>query len=407
MAHFQYSGRKHSGESVQGVIEAVDKGAVVSRLMNDGVTPITIAERQQAKPTQGLTRHRLFQRQPTIDDLIFLSRQMYALMKAGVPILRAMAGLVETTRNEKMAAVLGSVSDGLESGRTLSACLAQHPQVFSSLYVSIVQVGENTGQMDEAFLQMAKYLEQEKDTRNRIRSAMRYPVIVIGAVAIAIVIINLFVIPAFSSVFSKFRLELPWATQLLLGVSDFFVSYWPYMLAAIAGAVWWWRRFVASDKGRYWWDRHKLKLPVVGNIILRATLARFARSFAISFRAGVPLVPALATVARAVDNHFVGEKINGMRNGIERGDSLTRTAASSGLFTTLILQMLQVGEETGSVDEMLMESAEFYEREVDFDLKYLSDAMEPLLITLVGIMVLILALGVFLPMWDLTQIARG
>jgi len=146
---------------------------------------------------------------------------------------------------------------------------------------------------------------------------------------------------------------------------------------------------------------------LVGSIILRATLARFARSFAISFRAGVPLVPALATVAKAVDNSYVGEKINGMRNGIERGDSLTRTAASSGLFTTLILQMLQVGEETGSADDMLMESAEFYEREVDFDLKYLSDAMEPLLITLVGIMVLILALGVFLPMWDLTQIARG
>lgn len=139
---------------------------------------------------------------------------------------------------------------------------------------------------------------------------------------------------------------------------------------------------------------------------MRATLARFARSFAISFRAGVPLVAALATVARAVDNSFVGEKVTGMRNNIERGDSLTRTAAASGLFTTLILQMFQVGEETGSVDDMLLEAAEYYEREVDFELKYLSDAIEPILLVGIGAMVLVLALGVFLPMWDITQIAR-
>jgi len=230
MAHFQYSGRSQSGEAVQGVVEAPDKGAVVSQLINNGVTPIRIDEHDRPSGSENSLLQQLRQRKPTIDDLIFFSRQMYALMKAGVPILRAMAGLSETTRNERMKRVLSQVSDGLESGRPFSACLAQHPTVFSSLYVSIVQVGENTGQMDEAFMQMAKYLEQEKDTRNRIRSAMRYPVIVIGAISIAIVIINLFVIPAFSSVFSKFKLDLPWATQFLLGVSDFFVSYCPICL---------------------------------------------------------------------------------------------------------------------------------------------------------------------------------
>ncbi|GAB4350677.1 MAG: type II secretion system F family protein [Gammaproteobacteria bacterium] len=406
MAYFEYSGRNHAGEPVEGVLEAADKGAVVSRLVSDGVTPITIEERRAGEGAGGGNRFRLFRRRASIDDLIFFSRQMYALMKAGVPILRAMAGLSETTRNEEMATVLESVSDGLESGRPLSVCLAQHPGVFSSLYVSIIQVGENTGQMDEAFLQMAKYLEQEKDTRNRIRQATRYPKIVIGAIVVAVVIINLLVIPAFARVFSSFHMDLPWATQVLIGTSGFFVSYWPYLLVIVLGGVWGWRRYLETDRGAYWWDRNKLRLPIVGRVIFKATLARFARAFAISFRAGVPLVPALATVARAVDNRYVGEKINGMRNGIERGDSLTRTAAQSGLFTTLILQMLQVGEETGSVDDMLMESAEFYEREVDFDLKYLSDAIEPVLIVAIGVMVLVLALGVFLPMWDLTQIAR-
>lgn len=407
MAKFLYSGRESNGKSVSGVIDAADKGAVATQLAGNGVTPIAIAVQSEAA-TDGLAAWiaRLRRPKPNLDDLIFFSRQMYALMKAGVPILRAMAGLVETTRNPTLAEVLHQVGDDLESGRTLSASLARHPDVFSNLYVSIVQVGENTGQMDDAFIQMARYLEYEKDTRKRIQQATRYPKIVIGAITIAVVIINIVVIPAFTQVFASFKLDLPWATRVLLGTSAFFVNYWPYLLVALVGGIWWWRRFVGTERGRFWWDRNKLRLPVIGSVILRATLARFARSFAISFRAGVPLVAALATVARAVDNSYVGTKINAMRNGIERGDSLTRTAAASGLFTTLVLQMLQVGEETGSVDDMLFEAAEFYEREVDYELKYLSDAIEPILIVAIGVMVLVLALGVFLPMWDLTQITR-
>lgn len=407
MAQFEYRGRKSSGEAVTGIIDAVDKGAVAAQLSSSGIVPITIDARVGARSDSGASLlDRLRQRKPSADDLIFFSRQMYALMKAGVPILRAMAGLSESTRNQHLAVVLQQVSGDLESGRTLSASLARHPDVFSQLYVSIVQVGENTGQMDEAFMQMARYLEQDKDTRNRIRQATRYPKIVIGAIVIAMIIINLVVIPAFAKVFAGLQMDLPWATRLLLGLSAFFVNYWPYLLVAAVAATAWWRRFVVTEKGRYWWDRQKLRLPVIGSVIMRATLARFARSFAISFRAGVPLVAALATVARAVDNSFVGEKVTGMRNNIERGDSLTRTAAASGLFTTLILQMFQVGEETGSVDDMLLEAAEYYEREVDFELKYLSDAIEPILLVGIGAMVLVLALGVFLPMWDITQIAR-
>ncbi len=407
MARFHFNGRDQGGAAVEGHLDGADKGAIAAQLAGQGITPVRITEQAAERPAAKAGGLRLRRRKVSIDDLIFLSRQMYALLKAGVPILRAMAGLEETTRNERLVEVLGQVAEDLETGRTLSASLGRHPDVFSSLYVSIVQVGENTGQMDEAFLQMARYLEQEKDTRNRIRSAMRYPMVVIGAIVIAMVIINVVVIPAFARVFAGFQIELPWATKLLLGVSAFFVSYWPHMLVAAVVAVWWWRRYLRTEAGRRNWDRLKLRIPLVGDLILRATLARFARSFAISFRAGVPLVPALATVARAVDNLNVGEKITGMRNGIERGDSLTRTAAASGLFTTLILQMLSVGEETGSVDDMLFEAAEFYEREVDYDLKYLSDAIEPILIVAIGIMVLVLALGVFLPMWEITQVARN
>lgn len=404
---FEYKARGRGGEALTGVIEAPSKEAVATQLTTQGVTPIQILAKSGVPTEKSSVLERFRKRPPNIDDLIFLSRQMYALMKAGVPMLRSIGGLAESARNERLREVLQKIRDDLESGRTLSASLARHPRVFSSLYVSIMQVGETTGQMDDAFLQMARYLEQEKHTRARIRQAMRYPVIVLGAISIAIVIINLMVIPAFAQMFANARLELPWATKLLLAVSAFFVNYWPHMLVGLFGGIWLLRRYLRTARGAYRWDRLKLRLPIIGPIVLRSILARFSRAFAISFKAGVPLVAALTTVSNAVDNHFVGDKVRSMRNGIERGDSLTRTAAATGLFTTVILQMLSVGEETGSVDAMLLEAADFYEREVDYDLKYLSDALEPILIAGVGVMVLILALGVFLPMWDMAQIARS
>jgi MSHA biogenesis protein MshG len=407
MPKFHYRGRNAGGELVEGDVEAMDSDLVASQLMGAGVTPINIesvADRQDAlvKFIAKLPFGR-----PDIDDLILFSRQMYALMKAGVPITRAISGLKDTCRNKRMVEVLDSLGDNLESGRALSAAMAQHKDVFATIYISMIQVGENTGQLDLAFIQLAKHLELEKETRNRIKAAMRYPTFVILALAIAITIINLVVIPAFANVFEGFGAELPWATKVLLATSNFFVAYWPFMLVAVIGAMYGFKRWVKSEKGRLKWDQIKLKFPVVGDVIMRATLARFARTFAMASGAGVPLLQALTAVSRAVDNEYVGAAIVEMRVGIERGDALTRTAANTGLFTPLVLQMMAVGEETGAVDTLMLEVAGFYEQEVDYDLKYMGDAIEPILIIAVGIMVLILALGVFLPMWELGSAATG
>ncbi|ROR34202.1 type II secretion system F family protein [Inmirania thermothiophila] len=405
MARYRYRGRDRHGAVVEGVLEGPSAEAVAERLLGEGLTPVAI-EAEVTRAPRGDLLGRLFERGPGLDELILFSRQMYSLLKAGVPILRAMRGLVETTRSARMRQVLEEIAEGLESGRSVSACLARHPEVFSSLYVAVVAVGENAGRLDEAFSQMADTLERERETRQRIRTAMRYPVIVLSAIAIAVFVINLFVIPAFSRVFAGFQMELPWATRVLLAVSAFFTAWWPHLLVAAAVAVAGLRRYVATEAGRLRWDRLKLHLPVVGSIILRATLARFARSFALCQRSGVPLLATLTAVARAVDNRFVEGRILAMREGVERGDTLTRTARATGLFTPLVIQMVAVGEETGAVDDMLAEVADFYEREVDYELKYLSDAIEPILIVAVGVMVLILALGVFLPMWELTSLAR-
>jgi len=250
-------------------------------------------------------------------------------------------------------------------------------------------------------------LELEKDTRDRVKSAIRYPMFVVIAMVIAIFVINMFVIPAFAKVFAGFNTELPWATRVLINTSKFTVAYWPLILAMAIAAVLAIRIYIKTDEGRYRWHRLKLRLPVAGKIIQRATMARFARSLSITIRSGVPLVQGMTVVSRAVDNDYVAERIIQMRDGVERGEAIARTAIATGMFPPLVLQMIAVGEESGSIDELMAEVADYYEREVDYDLKNLSTAIQPILIVGIGILVLILALGVFLPMWELPRALLG
>ena len=405
MANFHYKGRASGGREIEGVLEAASTDAVASQLISSGITPVQINEQAEATPS-GLDdlKRLLTERDPTIDDLILLTRQIYTLMKAGVPINQAMTGLVRSTRNTVLVRVLGEIQVDLESGREFSTGLARHPTIFSPLFINTVRIGETTGRLDESLLKLSDYLELERETRARIKSALRYPMFVVIAIAIAMFIMNIVVIPEFAKVFNRAGVELPLPTQILIGTSNFFVEYWMHMIAAIILTVFWVRSYVATTAGRLRWDRIKLRLPIVGSILYRATLGRFARSFAVSLSAGVPLVQALSVVSRAVDNEHVGARIAEMRVSIERGDSLTRSATQTEMFSPLVLQMLAVGEETGAVDDLLDEVAGDYEREVDYDIKNLSQAIEPILIIVIAAMVLVLALGVFLPMWDMASV---
>ncbi len=406
MPLFVYKGRNARGSLIQGEIDAGTIDSVASQLFNIGVTPIDIKEQKAASDSDISFSNYLNRRAPSLDDLILFSRQMYTLMKAGVPMIKSITGLIQSSRNFKVIEALKEIMGNLESGRDLSSSLARHPGIFSPLYISMVKVGEETGRLEESFFRISEYLAREKDTRERIKAALRYPTFVIIAIAIAIAIINIFVIPAFAGLFEKAGVELPWQTRLLMTTSDFFVQWWPMLLAGIIGSIIAARFYIKTDDGRYQWDHYKLKIPLVGDIIYRATLSRFARSFSMGLKSGVPLIQAMTVVSRSVDNEFISDKILGMRNGIERGESLTRTASLTRMFPPLVLQMLSVGEETGQVDDMMVEVAEYYDREVDYDIKNLSASIEPILIVAIGVMVLILALGVFLPMWDLAKVVK-
>ena len=410
MPFFQYTGRDNQGQAVSGDIEANSLDAVATQLSNTGITPINISQAgnvQEKNVNKSLNIDFSKNKKPSLDDLTLFARQMYTLMHAGVPIIRAITGLSDTTRNLVLQKTLRSVRTEIEGGHELSTALAQYPDIFAHLFVSMVQVGENTGNLDDVFLQISGYLDREKETRNQIKAALRYPSFVLIAITVAMFIINMWVIPTFAKVFAGFGAELPLATRILLGTSELTVAYWPVLLGSLIIAIFGTRYYVKTEKGLWQWDRAKTRIPIVGSIILRATLSRFARSFSMALSAGVPLVTGLGLVSRAVDNVYVGGHIADMRNGIERGDTLTRTAAATEMFTPLIIQMLTVGEETGNVDDMLNEVADFYDREVDYDVKNLTSAIEPILIVFIGAMVLVLALGVFLPMWDLMSAAKG
>lgn len=405
MADYRYRGRDAEGQPISGSIEATNEGAAADALVRRGVTPLDISL-APAKAPPG-TGFQLFKPKITSDDLIVFTRQMYALTKAGIPLLRAIEGLAENTSNKRLSAVLHDVVESLERGRELSTAMAAHPRVFPRLLVSIVHVGENTGQLEQAFEQLSEYLAREQETRKQVKTALRYPTFISIALVIAMFVLNIFVIPTFASMFKRFDVELPLATRVLIGTSDFFVAWWPAMLLVGVAAIVFIRRYLRTEAGRMRWDYLKIRLPLVGDIVLRSLLSRFSRSFGVMLRAGVPLTQALSLVAEAVDNSWMGKRINDMRRSIERGESLSRATRHSQLFTPLVLQMIAVGEETGKVDELLHEVADYYEREVDYDLKSLTARIEPIMLVIVAGLIAVMALGIFMPMWDMMSAYQG
>ncbi len=409
MATYAWRGRNARGEAVNGQLEAMTESGVADQLIAIGIAPIHIAIAvlvTAPTPTDDWLA-RLTRKPVVVDDILVFSRQMYTLNKAGVPILRAFAGLESSATKPAMVDLLKDIRSSLDQGRELSVAMGRHQDIFGAFYISMIRVGEMTGRLTEVFLRLNEHLEFERDVRERIKQAMRYPMFVMMAMTAAIVILNIFVIPVFAKVFAGFNTELPLITRGLLGFSSWMMDWWPLLIAGGFGLMVLVRSYLNTVNGRYQWDARKLKLPIVGDIVLKATLARFARSFALSSQSGVPLVQALTVVAQTVDNAFIGSRIEQMRDGIERGESISRCAAASGVFTPVVLQMIAVGEETGELDNLLFEIADMYERETDYSIKGLSAAIEPIMLAVIGVLVLLLALGIFLPLWNMGSAAMG
>ena len=406
MPFFAYKGRNGRGELMQGVLEAADSNAVADQLLGTGLTPVEITQTRQAANKSGENWWtRLTEKKVNSMDVQLFSRQMYTLLKSGVPIMRGLAGLQESAISKAFGRVLKDLRESLDAGRELSAAMHRHPTVFNNFFLSMIRVGEMTGRLDEVFLRLFDHLEFDREMRNRVKSATRYPTFVIIAMTLAMIIVNVFVIPQFVKVFESFKAELPLMTRILIGTSKFTLEYWPFLVAGAVAAFFGARSWLGTTQGRFTFDKYKLKFPIAGKIILKATMARFARSFALSSRSGVPIVQALTVVSQTVDNAYLSSRVEMMRDSVERGDSILRTSIAAGVFTPVVLQMIAVGEESGALDDLMDEIAQMYEREVDYELKTLAAQIEPIMISFLGLMVLVLALGIFLPIWNLGQAA--
>jgi MSHA biogenesis protein MshG len=338
---------------------------------------------------------------PSNVDLVLFARQMYAVTKSGLPLLRGLRGLAQSTHNAQLRDALHDVLQSLESGRDFGSSLARHPDIFSPLFLSMVRVGESTGTLDNAFLRLSEYLGQDQDVQDRVKAALRYPLIVVCMIALSVAIITVFVIPNFAPLFKMLGDDIPWPTQAIMGTSSFISHHGVALLVALAAGIAAMKHHVSTAAGRYRWDGLKLKLPVLGQLLCQSILSRVTRSLSISLQAGMPMIQALTLLSRSAGNEYLAERLLRLRDAVERGESLSRAATASGVFPPLVLQMMLVGEETGELTRLLDEIAGFYQREVDYRLRNLTALIEPILIVGVGGLVLILALGVFLPMWNM------
>ncbi|HEU4601493.1 MAG TPA: type II secretion system F family protein [Steroidobacteraceae bacterium] len=402
MPVFNYTGRSRRGEYASGLMEGDSPDSVASRLLGNGIIPIEIKPASIKKDDE-LTRllRKLGFGKPTTSDLVLFSRQMYTITKSGIPLLRGIKGLAASTHNPILREALEDILVNLEGGRDLAGSFARHPSIFPSLYISIIKVGEETGTLEASFKRLAEYMAMDQDMRDRIKSATRYPIIVLCVIAIAIAVLTMFVIPKFAPLFAALGNNIPLPTRIIMGVSSFAQHNWHFVLAGVIGGMFALRNYVKTDKGRLQWDTWKLKLPAIGPVVHQGILARITRSLSISLTAGMPVIQVLKVIAHSAGNDFMAAKVMKIREAVERGDPLSRAASSVGMFPPLVIQMMAVGEETGDLSGLLDEVAGFYEREVDYKLKNLSAAIEPILVVAVGAIVCVLALGVMLPMWNM------
>ena len=380
---------------------------VVNYLSSKKIIPIKIEEAIVKKDiSQFLAKYIKGKRGVDNDQLIMFCRQMRTINKAGLPIIQGLEALSSSISPGVLQDALLDIIHRLESGLSLSQSMQHHPHIFNDLFVGMVKIGESTGKLDEIFGQMSMYISRDMETKKAMKAALRYPSFVLSAMIVALFVVNLMVIPAFADMFSRFGAELPITTKILLVTSQFFIQFWwliiILMLAAVVGLLFW----VKTPAGQLVWHKSKLLIPIIGPLINKAAMSRYVRSFSLMVSAGLPLNKAIELCADVIGNAYLSLKIRKIKSGIERGDSIYRTHYRSQMFSPLILQMINIGENSGQIDSLLIEVAESYEREVDYDLKSLSSKIEPLLILIMAGFVVILALGIFLPMWEMFNIQQ-
>jgi len=375
------------------------------QLYGMGYLPISIEEMRETISLNLSDIWKRFQK-VKLEELIVFSQQLSTLYKAGLPLLTGLAGITEQVKNEKLKGILKEIHGQIEGGSTLHGALAKYPEVFSSVYVNMVRAGETSGMLGESLDRFVAFSDREIRTRQRVNEATRYPKIVIISLLIGFAVLVSFVIPRFAQVFARFNTPLPLPTRIMIGINSIFQNYWYIVLMAVIAIPFLLIRYIRTEKGKYLWDRLKMRIPVFGPLFLLVALSRFAYTFVMLNRSGLPILQTLEITSSTINNTHISESIEEISRKVKEGSSLADAMTGSGRFTPLVLQMISVGEISGGLDEMLMRVAEYYDIEVDNTIKKLSTYIEPVLTLFLGVVVLFLALAVFLPWWNMASLFR-
>ena len=394
---YGYTAKDKRGREVRGEIKAGGEAMVQSQLRRQGLTPIKIAKQGRMRSGKKVTSK----------DIMLLTRQLATMMKSGVPLLMSFDIVAKGHNNASVTRLLMDIKGDIESGTSMSGAFKKHPQYFDKLYCNLLEAGEEAGIIDQLLDRLAVYQEKSQALKSRIKSALFYPISILTAAFMITAVIMIFVVPAFKELFSSFGAELPAPTQVVIAISDFFVKYWWAIFSSIGGGIYTLLKLKkSSEKVQNAFDRMALKMPVFGELIMKGAIAKWARTLSTMFAAGVPLVEALESVAGASGNVVYYNATKKLQNEVSAGGSLTVGMQNAGVFPSMVIQMVSIGEESGALDDMLGKVADFYEGEVDDMVDGLSALMEPVIMSVLGVVIGGLIVAMYLPIFKMGSVVK-
>ncbi|MCJ7725680.1 MAG: type II secretion system F family protein [Acidimicrobiia bacterium] len=403
---FEFKARDRSGKVHDGQLEATSSGAVVKSLRDRGLMPLSVNEKK-ASSLQKEIKIPGFGGKIKQKEMALFSRQLATMVNSGLTLIRALGILEDQSENTVIKRIVAEVRSKVEQGVSLSVAMEEHPKAFSTLYVSMVRAGEVGGALDETLNRLADTLESQARLRSQIKSAMAYPVVVLNLIMFIVMAMLVFVVPIFEKMYADLGGTLPIPTQMLINISRFITSKWWLIALVIGGLVFGFKRWKATDAGLRQWDALKLKFPIFGKLTQKVSISRFARTFSVLSRTGVPVLQALDIVAQTAGNSVVSDAVLDVQASVKRGESLAQPLERHEVFPPMVTQMMAVGEETGAIDAMLSKVADYYDREVDDTVAALTSLIEPLLIVVMGVVVGGILISLYLPMFNVANLIQS
>lgn len=405
MPIYTYKARGKQGELFTATIESENELKLAANLRSLGYSVISVEKESQLKVRLVDFWQKI--RKTHEYELVFFSRQLALLLKSGISLAVALTSIVEQTRNKILKDTINAIIKDMEEGVSLSEAMAKHPNIFSELFVSMIKVGETGGNLDEVLGRLSQLKAQELDIKTRIKSAMTYPSILVIAAIIIVSFLLINILPKFVGIFETYEARLPMATQILLGVSFFVRKLWFVVIVTIVAIIFMIRKYLKTERGRYKFDLFMLHFPLFGELYLKVIISRFSRTLGALIKSGTPILEALQVTKHTVRNSVVSRVMQNISSAITEGQSITEPFKASGIFPATVTQMVSLGEQSGKLDEMLQEVASFYDTEVDYTIRNITTALEPLLLLTMGAMVAFIALSVLLPIFNLIKVFRG